>query len=390
MVALVALAAAEAWSEQLPVPYRHSYAVVIGVREYQSLDRAVGARDDAESVARTLTAQGFEVISLFDADATRQRISEVLGDELPSKLEAGDRVLVYFAGHGVTEGEGDASMGYLMPVDARSDKRRSTGLSMSELQAWFMDYRARHVLFVADACYSGLAIATRAIGLSPNVRDYIQQVSERPVRIALVAGTAGQEANPWRGKGLFTTFFLEAIEGAADANQDGVVTSDEVAAYVKPQVAQVAMSMGTTQNPQLGRRGEGEFLFFPTRRTGGLPGTALAAPAPERGTPVAVKFLPGALGVGAAVASAVCFANSNAIAQRLITRQPAFADQGEADRAAEEGKRLQLAGQLTAGVAVALVAASAVWLLWPSSEAPSAALVPIPGGAVATVGGVFP
>jgi len=253
--------------------YEESRAVVIGIDRYEHLPGLTGAVRDAGMVAAALEQRGMDVRLLRNREATREAITELLGDQLPQEVGWNDRVLVYFAGHGVTTGVGDTAMGYLMPVEADKDKPRATGISMSELQGWLADYPCKHVLFVADACYSGLALSTRAVGLPAAARGYLARITSKRVRLALVAGGAGEEANEWQGQGLFTRFFLQGLQGDADANRDGLVTSDELAAWVKPNVARVAtMELRTSQNPQMGRRGEGEFLFFNTS----VPALALA------------------------------------------------------------------------------------------------------------------
>lgn len=245
--------------------YEKSYAVVIGINKYKNLPELNGAVNDADDVSKTLMSQGFIIDKILDSDATLSKIKETLGDVLPRKLKRDDRVLIYFAGHGVSTGTGDTSMGYLLPVEGDKDKLRSTGISMREIQDWFADYPSKHVMFVADACYSGLALSTRSVGLPQSVKDYLQQITSKPVRLAITAGGAGEEANEWRGHGLFTYFFLEALKGSgsADSNSDGILTSDEMIAFIKPQVSQTALSQyKRQQNPLIGRSGEGEFLFI--------------------------------------------------------------------------------------------------------------------------------
>ncbi len=246
--------------------YRRSIAVVIGIDAYPNLPPLGGAKRDARNVAAYLRSVGFEVRLLLDEQATRSAITALVGDELPGILQPDDRVVIYFAGHGLSRGQDAEAMGYLMPFDGRREHPASTGISMAELQRWFSSYPARHVLYLADACYSGLAIGTRAVGLPPGTRDYVSEVIKRPVRVALVAGAAGQEAHEYRGAGLFTGFVLEGLRGAADANRDGLVTTDELVTFVKPNVVRVAASeLHSAQLPQLGRSGEGEFLFVTPR-----------------------------------------------------------------------------------------------------------------------------
>lgn len=54
--------------------------------------------------------------------------------------------------------------------------------------------------------------------------------------------------------------------GAADLDHDGIITADELAPYVKRNVSSTAFAqLGARQNPQVGRRGEGEFVFLSPR-----------------------------------------------------------------------------------------------------------------------------
>ncbi|MEK7475259.1 MAG: SUMF1/EgtB/PvdO family nonheme iron enzyme [Candidatus Coatesbacteria bacterium] len=244
--------------------YDNSIAIAIGIDAYQNWNMSplTGAVRDAVAVSEALKQHGFTVSLLCNEEASLRSIRTRLGDELRNNVGREDRVLVYFAGHGVSTGAGKRAMGYLMPVDGDRDLLRATGISMGELTEWFEEYPCKHVMFVADSCYSGLALWTRGLGLSPNLRDYLMQVTSKRVRMVMTAGRAGQEAHEWQGQGLFTRYFLEAISGAADADHDGIVTSDDIAAYVKPKVAQTAMTrFRREQNPQVGRSGEGEFVF---------------------------------------------------------------------------------------------------------------------------------
>lgn len=242
--------------------YRSSTAVVIGINDYAHMPRLKGAERDAQAVGDALIKHGFNVRMLLGAQATRERIAALLGDELPRTTDRDDRIFVYFAGHGVSDGTGDRAIGYLLPAAGDRTKPASTGIAMTEMVRWFGRYQARQVMFVADACYSGLALSSRGVGLRPAMERYLQTVTSRPVRIAITAGAAGEQVNEWQGHGLFTHFLLQAFDGAADSNRDGVTTSDEIAAWIKPEVAKTAQQLwGTEQHPQSGRTGEGEFVF---------------------------------------------------------------------------------------------------------------------------------
>ena len=255
--------------------YGGSHAVVIGINTYTHLPQLQAAVADATAVAMELERRGFAVRPpLLDGSATRAEIARLLGDVLPREVGPQDRVVVFFSGHGATTGWDRHALGYLMPVDGQRNSPRATGISMSELQRWLAGYKAKHVLFVADACYSGLALSTKSAGLTVGLPEYLRRAVAAPVRLALVAGGKGEQASEDGGQGLLTRFFLEAIQGPADRDADGVVTSDELAAYVKPQVAEfAARRLRREQHPQMGRSGEGEMVFL-------VPGMRTVRPGP--------------------------------------------------------------------------------------------------------------
>ena len=88
---------------------------------------------------------------------------------------------------------------------------------------------------------------------------YIRKVSSMRVVQIITAGGKGEQVQEKEGHGLFTTYFLRALEGEADINKDNVVTGTELGAYLRPTVSNASKQ---AQTPLYGRlEGEGEFLF---------------------------------------------------------------------------------------------------------------------------------
>jgi formylglycine-generating enzyme required for sulfatase activity len=252
------------------VLYEKSYAVVIGIDRYSHIDPLNGAVKDAQEVARVLQEEhGMEVYVLLDDEANRRNIADVISSKLRAQVGKNDRVLIYYAGHGTTLGSDGNAMGYLLPVDGEMSSPGGTGISMDEMQRWLQSYPSKHIMFVADACYSGLAVppaTTRGASIR-DLPDYMKKVAGLPVRMTMVAGSSDEQViDNFQGHGLFTYYFLAALKGDADVNGDGLITSDELATYIKPAVAQTASSeFHRPQNPQVGRAGEGEFIFVSPR-----------------------------------------------------------------------------------------------------------------------------
>ena len=79
---------------------------------------------------RALRAQAFEVETLANEEATRDRILDVLENDLPKRVSPDDRVVVYFAGHGITMGSDANESGYLMPTDGDPERPAATAINM--------------------------------------------------------------------------------------------------------------------------------------------------------------------------------------------------------------------------------------------------------------------
>ncbi|MBI3635383.1 MAG: caspase family protein, partial [Candidatus Rokubacteria bacterium] len=249
--------------------YVGSWAVVIGINEYRNerVPKLRYAVNDARSVERLLLAQGFRrdrIITLTDADATKSRIEEALGDRLRRQAGRNDRVLVFFAGHGMTvkirSGEDE---GYLMPVDGDPDRIFSTAISMSALRQISDLIPAKHILYVVDACYSGYAVFNRAIA-----DDLFEEMTKKPAIQILTAGRQGDQAQERAGHGVFTDVLLRGLGGEAFGAR-GWLALDQLGAWVRERVY---AESNKRQIPQFGNlSGDGQFVFMRPARVAAAP-----------------------------------------------------------------------------------------------------------------------
>lgn len=246
--------------------YRDSFALVIGIDQYARWPQLHHAVRDARAVQETLVTRfGFKaenVTALYDGDATRANILRVLNDKLADakKVRRDDRVVVFYAGHGGTRKlTSGRDVGYLIPVDASLADFASDAISMPQLQEVAEAITAKHVLFMVDACYSGLGL-TRGGGAG-STANFLADNARRLGRQMLTAGGADQQVadDGPGGHSVFTWTLLQALNGKADLNGDGVITGTELAAYVAPSVAAIAR-----QTPAFGSlpgSEGGEFVF---------------------------------------------------------------------------------------------------------------------------------
>jgi peptidoglycan/xylan/chitin deacetylase (PgdA/CDA1 family)/TolA-binding protein len=247
-------------------PYRESWAAVIGIDAYQSWPKLRYATNDAQAV-RDVLIQKYDfkpdhVFVLLDKDATRQSILSLLGDKLgnPDLVKHEDRVFVFFAGHGATRKlPSGRDLGYIIPVDADLTNYQGQAISMTNFQDIAEAIPAKHVLFVMDSCYSGLAL-TRGGGMAAS-QNYLQEITRRGARQMFTAGGSDQQVadNGPNGHSVFTWTLLQALDGRADMNGDGVITATELAAYVAPAVS--ALSRQTPAFGNLVGSEGGDFIF---------------------------------------------------------------------------------------------------------------------------------
>lgn len=99
-------------------------------------------------------------------------------------LGANDNLLIFYAGHGIGEKDqfGDVD-GYWIPVSARKDLN-ATYISADDINKAIKRSRARHILVIADACFSGAF--TRA--LPADATKEIRKQYEVPSRKVMASG----------------------------------------------------------------------------------------------------------------------------------------------------------------------------------------------------------
>jgi hypothetical protein len=199
-----------------------------------------------------------QIIVLRDAEATKTAILDSYIGLREKAFNIDDRVLVFFAGHGVTVKGSRGPIGYLVPVDGDPD-RLNTLIRWDDFTRNAEILPAKHILFIIDACYSGLAIQ-RAI--TPGTQRFISDMLQRNSRQVITAGKANETVSdgggPTGSNSIFTGYLLEGLRGAA-SDAHGVLTANLLMNYVYQKVGQDARS---DQTPHYGHvEGDGDFIL---------------------------------------------------------------------------------------------------------------------------------
>ncbi|MDY6905829.1 MAG: SUMF1/EgtB/PvdO family nonheme iron enzyme [Thermodesulfobacteriota bacterium] len=265
--------------------YEHSYALLIGVSRYQHWPILEQIPREVTAVRRALEKQGFAVTARMDPDGKALEAAfEDFIDQYGYNPQ--NRLLFFYAGHGYTLRGGDN--GYLVPVNApdpRKDKIgfKRTALDMNDILAGCRKMDARHALFLFDSCFSGTIFKQRDLPAAPPA---VSQMTARPVRQFITAGTAG-EAVP--AKSTFTPAFVDALEhGLGDLNRDGYVSGTELGLYLQDEVPR-----HVPQTPQYGKINDydlsrGDFIFL----AGGSTLVTTPAPAAPGGGTLKINVAP--------------------------------------------------------------------------------------------------
>jgi hypothetical protein len=266
--------------------YKESHALVIGVSDYtngwQDLESVPGEVNDLVSA---LEAQGFHVVKVMNPS------SKTLENSFKNFInqygfDPDNRLLFFYSGHGHTRQVGNITKGYLVPTDAPipdSDPKgfKNKALSMKRVIAWAEgEIESKHALFLFDSCFSGTILKSRS---KPPIPRPIKDSTNHPVRQFISAGSAGQLVP---SQSVFAPYFIRALKGDGDMNQDGYVTGTELGLYLRDQI----MGGDTHQTPQVGKSfnpnfNEGDFVFplktaSLTQKPSNTPPPAPAVPAP--------------------------------------------------------------------------------------------------------------
>lgn len=257
-------------------------ALVIGINDYRNITKLETAVNDATEMHAVLKQQfGFDSELLLNPD--RYTLVRKL-DQLRADLEPDDNLLIFYAGHGFLDREAD--QGYWLPVDAEEDSQ-ANWVAVSTVTGTLKAMAAKHVLVIADSCYSGTLTRAAPVKLqtgSDRLQE-LQRLSEKRTRKALTSGGLEPVVDGGRdGHSIFTGALIDALRA----------TSEPVDGYTLFTRLRRNVIVNADQTPSYGDirlSGDegGDFIFLPsgvttaslatasTPKQGGLtraPGTA--------------------------------------------------------------------------------------------------------------------
>lgn len=264
---LVLLLACAGLASAQAIDFGEYHALLIANEKYRHWKPLVTPHEDVADLEKILRERyGFKTKVI--KDATRTDIIDEL-EALKRRLTERDNLLVYYAGHGKIRQDG----GYWIGVDASKESRSGWlhYVTISGLLDVEAGMKARHVLVIADSCYSGSVL--RHEGVSSQMRanearvDWLRRTIRTRARTILTAG--GTEPVLDRvGTGRNSIFARELL--ARLRNNVDVMEGQALHGSIKEDVHSRARRVlgSDAQVPDYGRipgtgHDGGDFLFRP-------------------------------------------------------------------------------------------------------------------------------
>jgi hypothetical protein len=242
------------------------YALVIGNQKYQKLARLNTPEADASDIAALLKDRyGFTVTLLLNA--TRWEIMEEL-NKLRAVVTEKDNLLVYYAGHGQIDRVN--SLANWLPIDA-DPTSSANWIANSTLTETWNTMSAKHILVVADSCYSGAMTRSSMGQLQPGLSDeerfnQLKSLAVSPSRTVLTSGGVSPVMDGGGGKhSIFAQNFIDILS----ENQDFLL-GRQLSDVLSARVLNIARKQNFEQRPEYApirfAGGEsGDFIFSPPK-----------------------------------------------------------------------------------------------------------------------------
>lgn len=218
------------------------WVLAVGVSAYprKELRLAYPAKDAADLLSAWRAGAGrlyggVEARLLTDARAGRTAVLAGL-DWLRRGATRTDTVVVYLAGHGITD---PAGRYHFLPYDADPDRVLESMIPEGLLRESLAGIAGR-LLLILDTCHAGGVMAGRgaAADLTRLANDLGGADGGVVVFTAATGGQVAQESAAW-GNGAFTRALIEGLRGKADLRRTGRVTVNMLDLYVSERVREL-------------------------------------------------------------------------------------------------------------------------------------------------------
>ncbi|MCR5349666.1 MAG: caspase family protein [Acholeplasmatales bacterium] len=242
--------------------------IAIGNCKYKYSDNLLKSNDDAKTVYSIFTNQKAlkcdknKSVLVCDDDKvnTKNSILEVI-DEKCKSIGKNEQLILYFSGHGADINSELNLMLY--------DSNRSTGdncLSFSEIENIINSNNVGKAIIILDACFSGLAAKNMKSVARNTLIDLVNKLNGITVIASSKSIELSNEESP-SNLSMFTHFLCDALNGDAESQSDGLLTTMTLYEYITKKIRQYGREIRITQVPAFKTSVEGlqiigNYLFY--------------------------------------------------------------------------------------------------------------------------------
>lgn len=221
------------------------WAVIVGVGAYTHMPALRYTDDDAYrfyAFLKSVEGGGLrddQIRILIDEEATRQKILETTRD-LFAKAQPEDLILFYFSGHGVK--------GAFLPFDFDGYYNKIAYEELSDLLA---KSKANSKICFADACHSGGLFTDKSASIDQEVGRFYADLYQVNAGTAILMSSKSEETSLESAglrQGVFSHFMIRGMKGEADADDNGIITIQELYDFI---YVNVRAYTGMRQSPLL-------------------------------------------------------------------------------------------------------------------------------------------
>lgn len=228
------------------VNFGRFYALIIGNNKYASMPTLNTSANDAKAVADVLRSRyGFQTKLLINAN--RYQIMTAF-NELRQSLTDKDNLLIYYAGHGEIDKSDESA--YWLPTDAEPNNT-ANWLSSYNITKYLSVIPAKHILVIADSCYSGAMTQGAIVRLPKDMPEdkrekWLKFMMNRKARTVMTSG--GEEPVLDSGGGNHSVFAKALLNTLR--SRKGMMVDYELFRIVSGQVKKSAAMVGFQQSPE--------------------------------------------------------------------------------------------------------------------------------------------
>ena len=220
-----------------------TYAVIVGISKYASdgITQLEYAHRDAQVFADYLKSKAGGSVPegnirlLTNENATYAAIYDAM-NWLLDTCQKDDLVYFYFSGHGDMENNTIYKLGFLLSYNTPRINYINSAVRIEDVNNianTLSVTKHAKVILITDACHSGNLAGSDYRG-TYLVGDQLRTVKSNEIRIASCdTNQLSMEDQGWGGgRGVFSYYLINGLEGLADYGHDGVVTVNEIKSYL--------------------------------------------------------------------------------------------------------------------------------------------------------------